>query len=208
MPSPRPVKRDETGRLIGFGPFPRLETERLVLREMTLDDAEFWLRHFSDPEVVKLTAFEAPRGLEGAREELLAYAIRLFRENKGIRWGIVLKGREGLIGTLGYHQWVKEGGYRSRIGYDLMAVHRRKGIMTEAMTAVLDYGFETMGLNRVEALVDPRNEPSEALLRKLGFQREGVLREDTYFHGRFVDDVCYSLLAREWRGRSQARSHP
>ncbi len=196
------MKRDATGRMVEFGEFPRLETNRLVLRQMTLEDTEFWLRHFSDLEMVELTAFDAPKGIDGAREELLTYAIRLFQENKGIRWGITLKGDPHLIGTLGYHRWVKEGGYHARIGYDLLATHRRRGIMTEAMAAILDYGFGTMGLNRVEALVDPKNEASRALLRKLGFQEEGALREDTFFHGRFIDEVCCSLLAREWRARA------
>jgi ribosomal-protein-alanine N-acetyltransferase len=169
---------------------------------MTLDDAEFWLRHFSEPGIVDLTAFEAPNGIEGAREELQTYAIRLFEENKGIRWGIALKDRAELIGTLGYHQWVKGGGYHARIGYDLAPPFRQKGIMTEAMRAVLGYGFEMMGLNRVEALVDSRNVASVALLGKLGFHLDGVLRENTYFRGRFIDDAVYSLLAREWRVRA------
>ncbi len=198
---PACMKRDATGRLVEFGKFPQLETRRLILRELTLDDADFRFRHFSDPEIVELTAFDAPQGIEGAREELLTYAIRIFQDNKGIRWGIVPKGEDRLVGTLGYHRWINEGGYHARMGYDLAASHRRKGIMTEAMTAALDYGFGAMGLNRVEVLTDPRNEASKALVRRLGFRQEGVLREDTFFHGRFLDDVCFSLLAREWRAR-------
>ncbi len=73
--------------------------------------------------------------------------------------------------------------------------------MTEAMRAVLGYGFETMGLNRVEALVDPRNVASIAALRKLGFQLEGVLREDTCFRGWFLEDMCFPLLRRDWNSR-------
>jgi ribosomal-protein-alanine N-acetyltransferase len=67
------------------------------------------------------------------------------------------------------------------------------------MSAILGYGFETMKLNRVEALIDPINVASIRLVEGLGFRREGVLRENTHFRGRFIDDAVYALLAREWR---------
>jgi len=92
-------------------------------------------------------------------------------------------------------------GYWANIGYDLLPAYRRQGIMTEALTEVLLYGFETIGLNRVEAFVDPRNIASIQLLQKLGFRQDGILKERTHFRGRFRDDVCFSLLAREWRKR-------
>jgi ribosomal-protein-alanine N-acetyltransferase len=94
------------------------------------------------------------------------------------------------------------------MGYDLAAPHRRQGIMTEAMEAAIDYGFGSMGLNRIEALVDPGNTASIRLLLRLGFSQEGVLREYTHFRGKFVDDVCFSLLRREWRARGQRRGPP
>ncbi len=181
------------------GPFPVLETERLVLREITLDDAAFWLRNFSDPDVVELTAFEPPANLDAAKEEILLYAIRLFEQGNGFRWGITVRPSRELVGTLGYHMWVREGGNRARVGYELLRDYRRRGIMTEALRAVLAYGFGTMGLNRVEALVDPKNTASIGLVEKLGFHREGILRENTHFRDRFVDDAVYALLAREWR---------
>jgi ribosomal-protein-alanine N-acetyltransferase len=71
--------------------------------------------------------------------------------------------------------------------------------MSEALEAALRYGFETMRLNKVEACADTRNVASIRLLQKLGFHQDGVLRENTYFHGRFTDDTVFSLLADEWR---------
>jgi ribosomal-protein-alanine N-acetyltransferase len=193
------MKTDETGRMVEFGEFPEFETERLVLRRMTLADAEFYLRHFSAPDIVELTAFDAPETLEKAKQELLEFCIKPFEENKGIRWGIVLKGETELAGTIGYHQWIKMGGYHARVGYDLAAAYRRRGIMTEALETVLRYGFETMRLNKVEACTDTRNVASMQLLQKLRFHQDGVLRENTYFHGRFIDEAVFSLLASEWR---------
>lgn len=184
--------------------FPVLTTARLLLREITLDDAAFWLRNFSDPEVVELTAYEPPRDVEGAKAEILEFAIHPFQERTGFRWGIALRGNDELIGTLGYHGWIREGANRARVGYDLLREHRRRGLMTEAMRAILAYGFDRMSLHRVEALTDPRNVPSIRLLERLGFRREGTLRENTHFRGRFVDDALFSLLARDWRERVDA----
>ena len=195
------MRFDGTGRMTEFGEFPELQTERLLLREMTMADAEFYLKLFSDPEVVELTAFDPPNGIEGAKRELMEYCIRPFDENRGIRWGIVLKSKAELIGTIGYINWVKARGHRAEIGYDLLAAYRRRGIMTEAMGEVLRYGFEKMGLNRIEALVVPWNDASIGLLQKLGFHQDGVLRERTYFHCRYIDDLCFSLLAREFGKR-------
>jgi ribosomal-protein-alanine N-acetyltransferase len=185
--------------MVEFGEFPELETKRLVLRRMTLADAGFYLIHFSDPDIVELTAFDAPENIERATQELLEFCIKPFEENKGIRWGIVLKDEAELIGTIGYHQWVKASGHHIRVGYDLAATYRRRGIMTEALEAVLRYGFETMRLNKVEALTDLRNVASIRLLEKLGFHQDGVLRENMYFHGRFIDEAVFSQLASEWR---------
>jgi ribosomal-protein-alanine N-acetyltransferase len=194
--------------MVEFGEFPELETRRLVLRRMTLADAEFYLRHFSDPDIVELTAFDAPENIGKARQELLEFCIKPFEENKGIRWGIVLKGETELAGTIGHHQWVKAGGYHARVGYDLVAAHRRRVIMTEALRAVLRYGFETMRLNKVEACTDPRNVASIRLLERLGFRQDGVLRENTCYHGRFIDEVVFSLLASEWRNVAHVAAEP
>jgi ribosomal-protein-alanine N-acetyltransferase len=195
------MKHDETGRLTEFGEFPVLETKRLILRPITLDDAEFWIRNFSDPDVVEETAFEPPRDIGAAKEEIATYCMKLFSENAGIRWGITINGSNQLIGTAGYDGWTKERGYHATLGYDLLREHRRKGIMREALTAIIDYGFETMKLHRIQVMIDPLNEASIKLVKGLGFIREGVLREDQYFRGQFKDDVVYSVLSREWANR-------
>lgn len=192
------MTRDAQGRMLAFGAFPALETPRLHLREITLADVPRWLEIFSDPDIVELTAFPPPAGLEGATAELTEYAIKPFRENTGLRWGIVRKGEGALAGTLGLYRWVKERGWHAEMGYELLPAYRGQGIMTEAMTAALGYGFGTMGLNRVQALTDPRNAASQALLRKLGFTHEGTLRENSCLEGRFTDDMVFGLLRREW----------
>ena len=193
------VKYDDNDRLVAFGDFPTLETARLTLREMNLDDDEFYLSHCSDPVVVDMMARDAPATIDLARRRLSTYCIDPFRENTGIRWGIETRDERKLIGTIGYHDWVKERGYNARMGYDLMNEYRNKGLMTEAMTAAVEFGFTGMRLNRIVIHIDRRNLPSQALARKLGFTYEGTLRENAYFHGRFLDDMVFSMLAKEWR---------
>ena len=85
--------------------------------------------------------------------------------------------------------------YRSEIGYALNPLFQGKGIMQEAMQAIIQYGFEIMKLHSVEANVNPANEASMRLLEKNGFVKEAYFRENYYFDGKFLDSVIYSLLA-------------
>jgi ribosomal-protein-alanine N-acetyltransferase len=194
------MKRDESGVVIGFDEFPVLETERLQLRRMTMDDAGFYLKHFSDPGIVSMSAFEAPKDMAAAIAELREYCVDIFTNDAGIRWGITLRNDPNLIGTLGFYKWVKNARH-AEIGYDLDGTYRRQGIMTEALTAALDYIFNKVELNRVQALTDPTNTPSVRLLDKLGFRQEGVLRDYTYFRGKNLNDLLFSLIRREWDKR-------
>lgn len=196
----RTMGYDSEGKMIEFGEFPTLETKRLILRRMTMDDAEFYLKHFSDPTIVALSAYEAPKDIEAARQELREYCVDIFTLNAGIRWGITLKDAPELIGTCGFYKWIKHA-YHAEIGYDLAPEFRRKGIMKEALTAMIDYLFGTVGLNRIQALMDPGNLASIKLVESLGFREEGVLREFTRFRGKFLNDAVYSVLASEWKDR-------
>lgn len=186
-----------------FRSFPRLETSRLILRDIDLKDAEWYLVHFSRKEIVIGQGFPAPKGMKEAREQLQLYFVDLFRNRNGFRWGIELKGKKGLIGSCGYYKWIKPDGRQAEIGYDLDPEYWGKGIMTEALTAIIDFGFRRMKLNRIELLAMPRNERSIGLAHKLGFKKEGVLREHGFDHRmRPVDDVIFSLLRKDWLKRT------
>jgi ribosomal-protein-alanine N-acetyltransferase len=152
--------------------FPRLETERLTLREMTLYDTEFYFRHFNNEKIVEGCCFPGPKSFEAAKEELERFCIKPFKEDRGIRWGIVMKGDNKLIGTCGYYDWIKTT-RRAEIGYDLDPAYWGQGIMTEALHAVLKYGFEEMELNRIQATIDSKNIRSMRLARRLDFKKEG-----------------------------------
>jgi len=177
--------------------FPPLETERLILRQLTLDDADFVFRHFSDPMVCQYLMDE-PSLTEYAQAEQI---IRFFLEPEGKthnRWGLVRKTDHQLIGTCGFHHWEKQY-FRAEIGYDLSPDAWGHGYMTEALRAVIPHGFERMGLNRIDALVYIGNDRSARLVQKLGFKQEGILRDYFCLDGKFYDHYLLALLQREWR---------
>lgn len=144
--------------------------------------------------------FPGPNSLEAAKKELDLYCLNPFKENRGVRWGITKKGEPQLIGTCGIYDWSKVS-RRAEIGYDLDPAQWGEGVMTEALYALLAYGFEAMKLNRIQALIDSKNRRSIRLVRRLGFKREGVLRQRSYFKEEFRDDVVFSLLRDEWTPR-------
>ncbi|MCV2504066.1 MAG: GNAT family N-acetyltransferase, partial [Neisseriaceae bacterium] len=120
---------------------------------------------------------------------------------RAIRWGIVLKENNQVIGTCGYHNFQEEHS-RAEIGYDLNPDYWQKGYMTEAITAIQKYGFKKLKLHRIEAFIFPDNLASRKLLEKVGLQSEGVLRDYFFEKGRFVDGEIFSILIREWKKKS------
>jgi ribosomal-protein-alanine N-acetyltransferase len=125
--------------------------------------------------------------------QLIQIIIDAGINNNGITWAITLKENGQLIGTIGYWQMKKEH-YRAEIGYLLSPDFQKKGIMQEAISAVINYGFEVMKLHTIEADVDPNNTASMKLLERNSFIKEGYLKENYFFDGKFSDTVVYSLL--------------
>jgi ribosomal-protein-alanine N-acetyltransferase len=175
----------------------RIETERLVLRPLTAQDSEAIYRIFSNPEVTRHLELTPLEVVEEGRA-LIEYFDSMFDRRTGARWGIESKADGSLIGTCGFHS-AELRHMLAELSYDLGREHWGQGLVPEAARALLRHGFVTMGLNRIQAHVLPDAAPSAKVLEKLGFQREGVLRESGYWKGRFWDRVAYSLLRREWQ---------
>jgi ribosomal-protein-alanine N-acetyltransferase len=178
--------------------FPVLRTRRLVLREFTAKDAPWYFKHFNIWEIVDGREYPGPKDMKVARQELKLYFTDSFKNDTGIRWGITLKGSDDLIGSAGLYKWMKKTS-QVETGYDLDPKYMGQGIMTEAMTAIIRYAFEVMKFNRIEALVSPRNKGSLRLVRRLGFRKEGTLREHDFYNGKFTDDFLFSILKRDWQ---------
>lgn len=181
-----------------FESFPIIESERFLLRQMTEADASAVFSLFSDPDVMKDMG-EAPFTQVEQAVMLIDFMNGLFEEGKAIRWGIILKEENVLIGTCGFNGWETNRGSRGEIAYDLGKPHWRKGYMSEVMKSLLAFGFETLGLYRIEAFTNVDATPSIQLLKKHGFQEDGILRGYACFHGEYVDQRCFSLLKKEWK---------
>ena len=165
---------------------PTLVTERLVLRGIVPGDATDLFAFRSDP--VEQRYNDPPlRTLDEAQDLVRRLACE-HREYGALHWGVTLVGDDRVVGLLGYNEIVTAHG-RASLGYDLARRLWGRGLATEALTAVLDHGFDRLGLNRVEAHTDAANASSIRLLQRLGFWREGT------FHDRFLEEDGYHDIA-------------
>ncbi|MEY8745578.1 GNAT family N-acetyltransferase [Bacillales bacterium AN1005] len=114
-----------------------------------------------------------------------------FENKQAIRWGIALKSDNRVVGTCGFHGWAKNH-HKAAIGYELTPQFWRQGVMTEVLGKIMEYeyGFDTLELNRIEAFVEPEN---------VGFQAEGLLKDNYYWKNRFVDNVIYALIKKDFK---------
>ena len=182
-----------------FREFPQLETKHLILRQLKSSDTEAMFRYLSDPEVTRYLDTQPHQTLEQTRH-LLKFLISFFEQGQGFRWGIVPKAgvpAGGVIGTCGYHAWAKSH-HRAEIGYELARSYWGQGVMAEAISALLAFGFVDMDLNRVEAMVLTGNTASARFLEKLNFQNEGLLKEYEFIQGKARDVLLFSLLRRDF----------
>lgn len=177
---------------ISFLPFINLETERLLLRQITPDDVQEVFELRSNPEIMK----HIPRPLVTKKEEALDH-IQMIQEkienNEGINWAITLKPDNKLLGIIGHYR-IKWEHYRSEIGYMLLPEAHGKGIATEAIQLMIDYGFKNMKMHSLEAIIDPENSASARVLEKNGFVKEAHFKENEFFNGKFIDSAIYSLI--------------
>jgi ribosomal-protein-alanine N-acetyltransferase len=181
-----------------FTSFPVLTTKRLLLRQIHPNDAEAFFAILSDREVTQFYGHEPHQSL-GETQKLIERIQTDYACREAIRWGITLHDEDRLIGSCSFHRF-DVGFRRVETGYELNRAYWGKGIMSEAMSAILTYGFAEMGLHRVEAIIDIVNERSKGLLLKLGFTYEGNLRQRYYFRDCFEDEYYFGLLRDEWHG--------
>lgn len=174
-----------------------METERLVLREHISEDANAILEIFGDIEVMRFFGMKPIQSLNAARK-MIDYFKKSSEENGLNRWAVVLKDLDAVVGSIFYTN-IEKPYFRAEIGYLLSRKHWGKGIMTEALERIISFGFEQMNLNKIQALITIDNQRSFALIERLGFCREGVLREHNfnYVDNKFDDIYAYALFARK-----------
>jgi RimJ/RimL family protein N-acetyltransferase len=173
-----------------------LTSERLRLRELIESDIPALFAVFSDPLVMRYwSSLPLTERSEAAR--LLADIQTACRRGEFYQWGIEPIGGAGIIGTVTLRH-ISLIHQRAEIGFALATAHEGQGLAREAVSLVLRHAFETMGLYRIEADVDPSNAASLALLQRLGFRREGLLRSRFFVGGERCDSVILGLHREEW----------
>ncbi len=175
-----------------------LFTPRLKLRWMEASDAEAHYAVFSDPDVARYWSSGPWTALDQAHEHITATQAA-YADGSGMRLGIALRETGELIGNASLHRFV-DTSRRCELGYALARAHWGYGYVSEALRALLDFGFTALDLNRVEADIDPRNTASARVLEKLGFRKEGYMPERWIVQGEPADTVYYGLLRRHWNG--------
>ncbi|WP_349410050.1 GNAT family protein [Pseudalkalibacillus sp. SCS-8] len=171
---------------------PTIETSRLTLRQVTLEDTNDLYAYLSDEEVVKHMGLEPYETPEDVMDEINWYS-KILREGSGMRWGITLKGSDKVIGSCGFLNRAPMH-FRAEVGFELSKDFWGKGIAGEALEAVVRHGFDHLELERIEALIEPENVASQKLVERQGFLREGLLRHYEYTSGKFDDLYMYSVL--------------
>lgn len=180
-------------------PTPTLTTERLVLRPVADADADALLAMHSSARVLRF--WDSPPWTDPARADaFVARSRQLAEDGSGVRLVLERSSDGAFLGWCSLSRWSPE--HRSAaLGYCLDEPAWGHGHATEAARAVLRWGFATLDLNRVQAETDTRNLASARVLEKLGFVREGTLREDCVVDGDVSDSWVYGLLRREWPDR-------
>ena len=181
---------------INFQPFPNLESERLVFRRLKDSDAPEVFKIRSNPERMKFI----PRPILQNEEEALAMIQMMnakIDENTDINWGVCLKNSDKIIGFMGFYR-VQPESYRTEIGYMILPEYDGKGYVSEAVTKMLNYAFNTVGFHSVEAVIDPNNFGSARVLEKNGFRKEAHFIENFFWNNEFIDSVHYGILKREF----------
>ena len=175
---------------------PIITTPRLVLRWISEDDIDSLYEIFSNPEVMRYWS-TVPLPNQAAAAELQREIAEGNESEKMFKWGLALRDSNIVIGTTTLFNLNLDNG-RAELGYAMAHAYWGKGYMNEALKALVSHVFEVMELRRLEADVDPRNAASIRTLEKLGFQREGFLRERWHVNGEIQDALFYGLLRHEW----------
>ena len=173
--------------------FPVLTTERMVLRELRRSDAEQVFSLRSDPLVMQ----HVPRPLAATTEDALALIdliTSMVAANDAVQWAITEKHDDTFIGLIGFWRLVKEHHY-GELGYMLAHEHWGKGYISEAIGALIPFGFNTLGFHRIEAITRPENAASIRALEKNGFVREAHFKENIFWNGSFHDSLHFGRLA-------------
>ena len=173
--------------------FPVLTTDRLLLRALRTSDAPQVFALRSDRRVMEHVSRPLAVSVADATA-LIELITTTVAANDAVQWAITPKEGDHLIGIIGFWRMEKEH-HKAELGYMLLPDHWNQGYITEAIAAVVDFGFRTLGFHRVEAITRPENSGSIRALEKNGFVREGHFKESIHWNGAFHDALHFGRLA-------------
>ena len=176
---------------LNFNLFPTLYTERLVLRNITLNDSEDFFTIRSNPDLMNALDKLPYTNIEEIKAYIQQYQERLSIQEE-IKWAICLKENNYMIGVVGFFR-INSESKKAEIGYELLPAFHRQGIAFEAISEALNYAFNQIGFTHIEAGVNPDNYISIRLLSKRGFVKPRHVKGDYFFNGTYLDSDYYSL---------------
>ena len=182
---------------------PSLHTARLRMRELRQSDANAVFKLYSDPETVRYWGNDLITEPVEA-EELVRTNLEWIASGDCYYWAIEHQASGEVIGTCTVFR-IDEKNRRAELGYILNRSFWRQGLMTEAIMAMIEFSFDTLGFHRLEADTDPNNAASNGLLEKFGFKREGFFRERWWVHGKWLDSDMWGLLKSDYVARRELR---
>lgn len=174
--------------------FPTLETERLVLRNLTTEDREGVFRNFSDEEVTKYLMSPFTDIVQA--EDIIKAFMEEFEQGSALTWAITLKAGGEFLGTCSCEI---NSGDRAELGFDLARSHWGKGLMSETLQSVIRFCFERMEFKQIKAHTNLLNHQTIRLLKKLDFNLDGILSNNSFINGEFHDEIFFSLWKANWQ---------
>jgi len=178
-----------------FKSFPELESERLLFRKITTDDAKDLFALRTNDDVLRFMDVIRFNSIEDA-SNMIINLEESFKKESGINWSIIEKQSNNFIGYFGFWRIIPEH-CRAEIGYALDPEYWGGGYMYETINRMVRFGFKEMNLHSIEANVNPLNGRSKKTLERTGFKKEAHFRENYLFNGNFLDSVIYSLLEKD-----------
>lgn len=180
-----------------FSHLPTIETSRLILRRITLRDAHDLFDYSQDPEVARYVLWSAHRSVWDTKA-YIRYILQQYRLGEPSSWCIADRESGKVIGTIGFMSYNADNA-TVEVGYSLARSHWNRGLMTEALEAVLREVFVTMKLHRVEAQHFSANPSSGRVMEKCGMTHEGTLRRRICNKGEFMDVEMWAMLRSDWK---------